>query len=429
VINPLLRQKIKSSFIWAFKIGIQGMYRKVLIVSLIFMSPFSLAAIETLAKVKKGKNEVKVQKIGESACTLTYKSGDHLTTEGAPVFYTFQVEAEEGEIHRGMLSSIPHSIKPNHHATLSFHDRYDKNIYEYSGDVSQYGQIFYSTNLFLRFLRSKKIMIRQGKIAEEMPLYSNVNIPNSVKKKFEECVSNLNKVLQKYCASSTSAAKQCDVNKQRGPKIFAGLTIKKDPVEVAKAAQIAKLKELEKAAQIAKNQEIQKAKERAKAEAQIKANQEKKLKEQADALIKAKEREKEKKRLEMFRKDFMAACDNPTINESGPINEQLYIRGTFQNPAWRSVNKRAFKYKGKNIYQVVINEKAGRYQMQYASKDWSLQFTANDLVLVPAVENRLNKGDYEKNTTVTLPESGKYVWSLQFSRFGVPQKIMVSQCK
>lgn len=431
------------------------MYRKVLIVSLVFMSSFSLAGIETLAQVKRGKNEVKVQKIGESACTLTYKSGEHLTTEGGPVFYTFQVEVADGEIQRGMLSSIPHSIKPKRYSTLSFYDRYDKNIYEYSSEVSEYGQIFYSTNLFSRFLRSKKIFIIQDDVTKKMPLYSQVNIPNSVKKKFETCVSNLDVVLKKYCASSTSATKQCAEKKQRGPKAFAGLSIKKDPIEVAKAARIAKLKELEKAAKIAKNREIQiaknreiqkaknlkiqKEKERVKAEAkikasvQVKATQEKNLKDKTDALIKAEEREnerdKEKERLEIKRKKFMAACNNPTINESGPINKPLYIRGTFHYPAWRAVNKRAFKYKGNNTYQVVVDEKSGRYEMQYASKDWSLQFTTHDLALVPAFENKLTKGDYEKNTRVTLPKSGKYVWSLQFSMAGIPQKIMVSLCK
>ncbi|WP_284202427.1 hypothetical protein [Psychromonas marina] len=416
------------------------------------MSSFSLASIETLAQVKKGKNEVKVQKIGESACTLNYKSGDHLTTEGAPVFYTFQVEVAEGEIQRGMLSSIPHSIKPNRNITLSFYDRYDKNIYEYSGEVSQYGQIFYSTNLYLRFLRSKKTLIRQGNVAANMPLYSQVNIPNSVKNKFENCVSNLKNVLQKYCASSTSATKQCEVNQQRGTKAFAGLIIKEDPVEVAKAAQIAKLKEQEKAAQLAKLKEQKKAAQLAKRKELEKAA---KLKEQKKAAQMAKlialekaaqtakvielekvgqvakvmEQEKQKTPIKMSRKDFMAACNNPTINERGPIKKQLYIRGNFKNTAWGTDNKRAFKYKGNNIYQVVINEKAGRYQMQYASKDWSLQFTANYLALEPAVENSLKKGYYEQNTTVALPESGKYVWSLQFSESGAPQKILVSLCK
>ena len=125
---------------------------------------------------------------------------------------------------------------------------------------------------------------------------------------------------------------------------------------------------------------------------------------------------------------FMAQCDNPTVAENGPINETLYVVGDFADSGWKHKAPRAFEYKGNYVYQAVIDEKIGAYRMQYASKDWSPQFTADGLSLKMGAEGQLKKGGYGQDTAVTIPEDGRYVWSLQFSANGQPQRIMVSKC-
>ena len=126
---------------------------------------------------------------------------------------------------------------------------------------------------------------------------------------------------------------------------------------------------------------------------------------------------------------FMAQCDNPTVAEKGPINETLYVVGDFGDSNWKHKPRRAYQYKGDNIYQVVKDEKPGSYRMQYASRDWTPQFTADGLSLKLGVKGQLKRGGYGKDTAVTIPEEGRYVWSLQFSSEGQPEQIMVSKCQ
>lgn len=130
---------------------------------------------------------------------------------------------------------------------------------------------------------------------------------------------------------------------------------------------------------------------------------------------------------------IMAQCDTPTVEGIGPVAETLYVVGDFADAGWKQKPQRAYQYKGKhngsNLYQVVVDEKAGAYKMQYATKDWSPQFTADGMALKPGTAKSLTAGGYGKDTAVTLPEAGKYVWSLTFSDLGEPEQIMVSKCQ
>ncbi|NOH79146.1 glycosidase [Vibrio sp. RE86] len=125
---------------------------------------------------------------------------------------------------------------------------------------------------------------------------------------------------------------------------------------------------------------------------------------------------------------FMAQCDNPTLNESGPVNDKLYLVGDFSDSGWKHKNHRAFEYKGDGVYQVVTMEKPGSYRMQYAAQSWSPQFTADGLSLKLGVENSLIRSGYGKDTAITLREGGQYVWSLKFDNAGTPEAIMASKC-
>ncbi|WP_371929381.1 alpha-amylase family glycosyl hydrolase [Photobacterium sp. CCB-ST2H9] len=124
----------------------------------------------------------------------------------------------------------------------------------------------------------------------------------------------------------------------------------------------------------------------------------------------------------------MARCDLPDAAETGPVNETLFVVGDFTDSGWKHVARRQLSYKGLNLYQVITSEQAGSFRMQYASKDWSPQYTAEGLELTPGQAAVLTTGSYGKDTSALLPAAGRYVWSLQFDAQGQPEQVMVSQC-
>lgn len=126
---------------------------------------------------------------------------------------------------------------------------------------------------------------------------------------------------------------------------------------------------------------------------------------------------------------FLAQCDNPVVEGKQPLDSSLYVVGDFADSGWKQVASREFSYRGNNTYQAVIEEKAGAYKMQFASATWNPQFTAEGLTLKPTETGILKKGGYGQDTAVTLPESGRYVWSLQFTDTGLPEHISVFKCQ
>ncbi|ELP5729441.1 glycosidase [Vibrio vulnificus] len=125
---------------------------------------------------------------------------------------------------------------------------------------------------------------------------------------------------------------------------------------------------------------------------------------------------------------FMAQCDNPSINESGPLKQTLYLVGDFSDSGWQHQAHRQFDYKGRGVYQIVTTEKPGSYRMQYAANTWEPQFTATEQSLMLGQESELSYGGYGKDTTITIMDEGLYVWSLQFDEQGMPLKMMASKC-
>ena len=136
------------------------------------------------------------------------------------------------------------------------------------------------------------------------------------------------------------------------------------------------------------------------------------------------------KEIALYGSGFMAQCDNPTIpTTNAPIKDTLYLVGDFSDSRWGHKEPRAYQYKGNDTYQVVINEKRGPYKMQYATKDWGVQYTAEGLSPKLGQLNALINGGYGQDTAIYLPEDGNYVWSLEFTPQGEPKSMMVSKCK
>lgn len=125
---------------------------------------------------------------------------------------------------------------------------------------------------------------------------------------------------------------------------------------------------------------------------------------------------------------FMAKCDNPLSDDSGPVSKSLYVVGDFADSSWKHVAGRKLTHRGHGVYQVTFTEKPGSYKMQYATKGWSSQYTADGMNLKLGKETVLINGGYGKDTVASLMDGGEYVWSLKFDDSGSPTSVMVAQC-
>ncbi|WP_135384183.1 glycosidase [Vibrio tasmaniensis] len=124
-----------------------------------------------------------------------------------------------------------------------------------------------------------------------------------------------------------------------------------------------------------------------------------------------------------------ADCNLATVEDRGPIRPSLYVIGTFPDGQWIHMENRQMSYKGKGIYQVVSEEKAGNVSLQFATMGWSPQFTAAGMSMTAGYEKALKRGGFAKNTTVNIPEDGKYLWSVEISEDKKPVRALVKACK
>ncbi|GLS91486.1 hypothetical protein GCM10007916_25550 [Psychromonas marina] len=297
---------------------------KILIFIVSVVPIYSFASQQARVYEKYNNSEVIVEKVGELACTLTYKNGDFLTTEGMPVFYTFQVELDDGALHSGLHLWLPHPMQASRSMTLAFHQ--DKKIYEYTGKSSEYGDAFYKTDLFDHFVKANKIIVTQGRVTTKMPIYSTLSFPRSVNNAFNQCVTNLEKLSHTFCTSSDAANQKCVAKSKLNKQRFAGLTVKDNP------AYIAKLKIIE-AAKLEANQ-------KALADAQTAAL----AKEQAEVLLsaqriveeqtqkaKAKLAIEQQKRLVQAKNDEITAIEKSKAIQHSKVTQKNEVLSIFES--------------------------------------------------------------------------------------------------
>ncbi len=127
--------------------------------------------------------------------------------------------------------------------------------------------------------------------------------------------------------------------------------------------------------------------------------------------------------------ELMSDCSLPNSAEAGPLSKEIYVVGSFPGANWKHVAERKLAYKGNNIYQIVIEEAAGDYKMQYAADQWKPQFTAEGKSLTVGQLNKLTYGGYGTDTKVEIKEAGKYLWSLEFKDSGEPYSILLTKCQ
>jgi hypothetical protein len=125
-----------------------------------------------------------------------------------------------------------------------------------------------------------------------------------------------------------------------------------------------------------------------------------------------------------------ADCNVPTVaDDLGPLKKSLYVVGTFPGASWMHVPARKMAYKGKGVYQLVNDEKAGPVTFQFATLNWNPQYTAKGLAMTPGTEAALMQGSMAKDTAVTLPADGKYVWSIEVDDSKKGVRGVVAACK
>ncbi len=122
-------------------------------------------------------------------------------------------------------------------------------------------------------------------------------------------------------------------------------------------------------------------------------------------------------------------CALPSVDERGPIRPSLYVVGTFPEGQWIQQENRKMLYKGNGIYQLVIDENAGNLSVQFATMSWNPQFTAAGLELTVGQVKDLKRAGFAKNTAVTLPVAGRYVWTVKIAEDKKPLQVAVAQCK
>ena len=122
-------------------------------------------------------------------------------------------------------------------------------------------------------------------------------------------------------------------------------------------------------------------------------------------------------------------CNLATVEDRGPVRPSLFVVGTFPDGQWIHMESRKMGHKGDGLYQAVSEEKAGNVSLQFTTMSWNPQYTAAGKKLVVGQEKELKRGGFAKDTVVSLPVDGKYVWSIQLSEDKKPIKAMISQCK
>ena len=130
----------------------------------------------------------------------------------------------------------------------------------------------------------------------------------------------------------------------------------------------------------------------------------------------------------------LADCDAPTVAGNGPLNKEMYIRGSYTggNNFSATPATRKFAYKGDNIYQVVVNEPAvTSYAFKFASPDWSSQFAVagSAAVIIGSEQTMAVAPGNGTESQIVVPEAGDYVFSFEINDTLDGGTMMVSKCE
>ncbi len=128
----------------------------------------------------------------------------------------------------------------------------------------------------------------------------------------------------------------------------------------------------------------------------------------------------------------LAACDLPDAEGDGPLDQTLYIRGTYPGgDAFAATpGHRAFSYKGDNLYQVVVEEVPGSFTFKFASSSWNREYAvAGSAPVILGTEQPMAvAAGPGTESSISLPEAGDYVYSFVIDDDLQEGIMMVSRC-
>lgn len=118
----------------------------------------------------------------------------------------------------------------------------------------------------------------------------------------------------------------------------------------------------------------------------------------------------------------------------GPLNQDVFMRGTFQNGQnfHNCQNGRKFTYKGNGIYQLEVRERQGQIKMRFASQDDQLRFMADSNIRktdgsttnLKAAPAQIRGEGCNK---VTIPQAGRYLYTFKVDAAGNPEYFSVNK--
>ncbi|WP_369600452.1 alpha-amylase family glycosyl hydrolase [Hahella sp. SMD15-11] len=129
----------------------------------------------------------------------------------------------------------------------------------------------------------------------------------------------------------------------------------------------------------------------------------------------------------------LARCDLPDVSGDGPIGVPVYIRGNYSggNNFSATPADRQFHYKGDNLYQVVVDEpSATAYGFKFATADWSREYAVEGSapVRLGETQNLAVASGPGTESSLTLPQAGRYVFSFRINADLQTGEMMVSLC-
>lgn len=128
----------------------------------------------------------------------------------------------------------------------------------------------------------------------------------------------------------------------------------------------------------------------------------------------------------------LADCAAPDSAEVGPLGTDIYIRGNYSGgdnfaatPA-----SHALRYKGDNIYQVVISETANSFGFKFADEDWMHEFAveASGAIIIGTTQTMAAASGPGSESSIIIPQTGDYVFSFQVNNSLDGGDMMVSLC-
>lgn len=132
--------------------------------------------------------------------------------------------------------------------------------------------------------------------------------------------------------------------------------------------------------------------------------------------------------------DDMARCDIPDADGKGPLGKDMWVRGSYRggNNFLATPDSRRFRYKGGDLYQVVVNEsRSTAFSFKFASSNWSPEMAVKRSapVQLGSIQDMTTASGYGTESSIVIPEPGEYVYSFRIDQTGRAGSLYVGRCQ